>query len=387
MAAYLALCLPICALRHAGPAIFINAGDRYVNAAALSSPIPVKQNSDGYDGQFYARMAAHPFSLAPTEGGITFDHPAKRMERILYPLLAWALSFGRPAATAWSLFAINLAGIGAIAWAACRIAQRLSLPVAFPVAIMLWPGFIVALTHDTTEIASTAFLMGALDSYLADRLAAYAALAIAATLARETTLPVFLGILAYNVAKNFFQQRTRPNWPRLAVCAGVVVPFALWREILATLAHEAPQAHGLAHDLGWPFIGAATMLWDCVTGARAWASTPMKDGIIRAIVLLTAPPLLAFCAATALRLKPAFAHTRLAGVATGWVLTAALMTLLTNTGPWIDPIAYTRAFTDCFVVGCLLLFATGFWPSLRWVAVIGGCEMVLVWALCLIKLR
>jgi len=129
------------------------------------------------------------------------------------------------------------------------------------------------------------------------------------------------------------------------------------------------------------------MLWDCVTGARAWASTPMKDGIIRAIVLLTAPPLLAFCAATALRLKPAFAHPRLAGIATGWVLTAALMTLLTNTGPWIDPIAYTRAFTDCFVVGCLLLFATGFWPPLRWVAVIGGGEMVLVWALCLIKLR
>jgi hypothetical protein len=369
IAAYLLLCLPILARSQFDPSVFVNAGDHYVDAAATHPRLRVKPDSDGYDGQFYYRMAVAPFSLAPAEDGITFDHPAKRLERFLYPLLAWAVSFGHASLAAWAMFGLNLAGIGAIGWIACDLARRRHLGVACPVALLLWPGLVVALTHDTTEIAGAAFLLAAVSSYLGERLVLYAVLAACATLARETTLPVFLGVLLFEAYGR--------HWRRAAFCAAALVPFALWREILAWLVQEAPQAHGLAHDLGWPFVGLAEMLWACVTGARAWASTPLKDAIIRAIVLLTAPLLVAFCILVATRL------TRMSAIAAGWLLTALLMSLLTARGPWIDPIAYFRAFTDCFFVGCLLLPRL----SLRRVLLIGVPQTMLIYVLCVLKLR
>ena len=375
MTAYLLLCLPILARSHFDPSVFVNAGDRYVDAAATRPALRVKPDSDGYDGQFYYRMAVRPFSLAPTEDGITFDHPAKRMERFLYPLLAWAVAFGYAGRAAWALFALNLAGIGAIAWMACGLARRLNLTAGFPLAVLLWPGLIVTLTHDTTEIAGAALMLGAVSAYVGQRLMLYACLAACATLARETTLPVFLGIFLYETA--------RRRWRNAALCGSALLPFALWRQILGALTHEAPQAHGLAHDLGWPFVGLAEMLWACVAGTRAWASTPLKNDIIRAMVLLTAPPLVLFCGFVCTQL----AKVPMKGIAVGWILTAMLMSLLTAGGPWTDPIAYFRAFTDCFLIGCLLLFASGLRPSYRLVLLIGVPQTLLIWILCLLKLR
>jgi hypothetical protein len=366
--AYLLLCLPMLARSHFDPSLFVNAGDRYVDATATHPPIRVKPDSDGYDGQFTYRMAVAPFSLAHTADGITFDHPAKRLERFLYPLAAWAVSFGHARLAALALFALNLTGIGAIGWIGAHLAQRLNLGAGLPVALLLWPGLIVTLSHDTTEIAGAALLLGALSAYLGEGLVLYALLAAAATLARETTLPVFLGILLFELAQR--------RWRRAALCAAALLPFAAWREILAALAHEAPQAHGLAHDLGWPFLGLLQMLTACIAGTRVWASTPLKNDIIRAMVLLTAPPLVLFCAYVLTKLKPT-------AIAAGWVLTACLMTLLTATGPWTDPIAYFRAFTDCVFVGLLLLPRL----PLRTVLLLGAPQTALIWLLCLLKLR
>jgi hypothetical protein len=373
MAVYLLLCLPLLARAHFDPSLFVNAGDHYVDAAATHAPLRVKAESDGYDGQFYYRMAVAPFSVAPIVDGITFDHPAKRLERFLYPLLAWAVSFGHAGAAVWALFALNLAGVGAIGWVGCDLARRLDLGPAFPLALLLWPGLIVTLTHDTTEIAGAALLLGALSAYLGQRLVLYAVLAACATLARETTLPVFLGIFLFELAGR--------RWRRAIVCAVALLPFAVWRQVLTLLVDGSPQAHGLAHDLGWPFLGFAQMLYACIAGARSWASTPLKNDIIRAIVLLTAPQLVVFCALVATRL------TRVTAIATGWALTALLMSLLTAGGPWTDPIAYFRAFTDCFLVGCLLLFSNASGPSFRTVLLVGAPQTILIWALCLLKLR
>ncbi len=368
MLAYLLLCLPMLARSHFDPSLFVNAGDHYVDADATRPHLNAKPNSDGYDGQFYYRMAVAPFSLAPTADGITFDHPAKRLERFLYPLAATAVSFGHASLAALALFALNLAGIGAIGWIGCDLARRLDRGLGLPIALLLWPGLIVTLTHDTTEIAGASLLLGALSAYLGERLVLYAVLAIAATLARETTLPVFLGIFLFEVANR--------RWQRAVLCAATLLPFAFWREILATLTQEPPQAHGLAHDIGLPFVGLAQMLTACLTGARTWASTPLKNDIIRGIVLLTALPLVLLCAFIATKLKPT-------AIATGWILTAGLMTLLTATGPWTDPIAYFRAFTDCVLVGLLLLPRL----PLRTVLLIGVPQTALIWVLCLLKLR
>jgi len=379
VAAYALACLPLLALRHADPSVFVVAGDRYVDRGRTEAPLRVKPQSNGYDGQFYYRMALHPLGFAPTEGGITFDHPAKRMERVLYPALAWLVSLGHAGATAWAMLGLNVLGLGAIAWIASDLARRLALPAWVPLAILLWPGFIVALLHDTTEITSTAFLLAALSAYLGDRLALYAVLACCAALARETTLPVFAGIFIHEAVK----AAAGKTWRRGVACAAPFLPFALWRDILALTLHEAPQAQGAAQDLGWPLLGAARMVWQCIAGTRSWASTPAKNDVIRLIVLATAPAVLAFCVLVATRLRRA----ALGGLPLGWILTAVLMSLLTANGPWIEPEAYFRAFTECYVVGCLVLASGGFSLRAVWVVAIGGGEWLLVWGLCLAKLR
>lgn len=384
MAAYLLLCLPILAARHGDPSVFVNAGDRYVDAAQTTPRLPVRAHSDGYDGQFYYRMAQHPFSLAPVEGGITLDHPAKRLERFLYPLLAWAVSLGGRGGTAWAMFGLNLFGLGVIAFLVSDLARRQVLPAVLPLAVMLWPGFVVTLMHDTTEIVSTVFLVGAVWAYLRGRLGLYAALAVAATLARETTIPVLIGVLGWEV---FAGWKNSGAWRRICLCGAALLPFVVWREVLAAGAHGAAQVQQVAQDLDWPFFGFTEMVWACLTGSRHWASTPFKDLVVRGVVLATAPALLAFCALVALRLRRISVKGRWGGIAVGWVLTALLMSLLSAGGPWIDPVAYFRAFTDCFVVGCLLLAAAGSAPRLRWVALFGGAELLLVWCLCLTKLR
>ncbi len=47
----------------------------------------------------------------------------------------------------------------------------------------------------------------------------------------------------------------------------------------------------------------------------------------------------------------------LAPLGVSWLLIIGLMTLLTSS--WIDPTAYFRAFSECYVVGCLILGAAG----------------------------
>src|SRR5882762_8506241 len=72
----------------------VTAGDRFCNPALVPRNLIVQNNSDGFDGQFYYRLALDPFTSKRTDFGITLDMPALRHQRILYPLLARILSLG-----------------------------------------------------------------------------------------------------------------------------------------------------------------------------------------------------------------------------------------------------------------------------------------------------
>lgn len=60
-------------------------------------------------------MALRPWSFAPVLNGVAFDDAAYRMQRIVYPALAWAVSLGDQAQVPAAMFAVNLVGIGAVA--------------------------------------------------------------------------------------------------------------------------------------------------------------------------------------------------------------------------------------------------------------------------------
>ena len=285
-AAYLLLTLPILFLGSRDLSFFVIAGDFFVDPHALLARIYVRPGSYGYDGQFFYRLAVAPFSLADTAGGIRFDVPVYRSQRFLYPLLAWVVSAGQPGAAAAALFAINLAGIGGIAAAALSLVRRLALPDATAWAIVAWPGLLVTLTHDTAEIVAVAFLLSAMA--VRDRLPLYILLGAAATLARETTAPVFAGLFLYDA----LALRRGGSWRLLLADGLAVVPLLAVHAVMPILWHQTTSEGVLAHDFGWPLLGLGRALVEKVTELTASVSGHNRRSLaalnLGALVLLLA---------------------------------------------------------------------------------------------------
>jgi hypothetical protein len=381
MLVYLLAVLPILAMHRFDPSVFIVAGDRYVEASKLSSPIIVRPNSDGYDGQFYYRMALAPFDFKTPAFGVRFDNPAWRTQRIVYPLLAWAAAFGRAELVPLSLFVVNLLGIGAIALFAARLTALLKLPWFTPLAVLLWPGFIISLTHDTTEIIACALLLAALDAYLRGRIAAYAALAALATLTRETSIVFFFGVFCFEAIKAIRSAAWQPSWPRLVLAGLALAPFPIWRQMQFILWARSPLTDAARDNVSWPFAGVL----HSIAGAISGASFGGGHLALRAYALAALALLAIFCAMVALRLKAACRTPVLAPLAAGWLPLAALMAMLTN--PWVQT-AFLRAFSECFVVGCLIIAAR---PPPPWfgrgLIVAGAMAAAGSWAICVKTLR
>jgi hypothetical protein len=368
MLLYVLATLPVLALHRFDASIFIAAGDRYVDQSKLAAPIIVQPHSDGYDGQFYYRVALAPFDFTNPAYGVRFDNPAWRTQRIVYPLLAWAAAFGRADLVPLSLFVMNLLGIGAIALFAARLTALLKLPVLTPLAIILWPGFIVSLAHDTTEIIACAFLLGALDAYLRGRIAAYAALAALTTLTRETGIVLFFGVFCFEIIAAVRAAEWRRLWPRVVLAGLALVPFPVWRELQFVFWAQSPLTDAARDNMSWPLAG----FFHAVAGTISGASFGGGGHVALRIYALAAMALVAiFCGLVLLRLRAAFRTPGMAPLAAGWLPLFALMMLLTS--PWVQT-AFLRAFSECFVVGCLIVASR---PPRLWagLALVAGCAL------------
>jgi len=379
---YCLAALPILAHHHFDPSAFIVAGDRYVDATQVPSPIIVQQNSNGYDGQFFYRLALSPFQLQQTAFGIQIDHPAYREQRIFYPVLVWIAAAGHQAAVPVAMFLVNLAGLAAIAVFATTLTARLRLPAITPLAIMLWPGFLIALTHDTSEIVATALLLLALDAYFAKRLLAYCVLGALATLTRQTTLPILAGVACFEAVQAIQTPRPATSWHRTLVCGLAMAPFLVW--LAALHLTWGPASSAGTNLLGWPFRGAAIMLRDTLIGAKHFvqANRPGMDALVRVYVVESAAWLLAFCAVTATRIPFVLRLPNTGALAAGWLPIFALMSMMTADGGWVDRTGYFRAFTECYVVGCLIIAARPVPRWLTWLMLAGsGLAFLGAWVL------
>ena len=89
---------------------FVVAGDNFVDPATVDPPIHVIEDSWGYDGQYFWRLAVDPaqWDLDRHHHGVVFDS-AYRPPRLGYPLAAWALSAGHAPWVATTLVAVNVA--------------------------------------------------------------------------------------------------------------------------------------------------------------------------------------------------------------------------------------------------------------------------------------
>ncbi len=340
-ALYAAAILPALQRHGFDVSALVVAGDQQVTASQLPAPIYVRVNSSGYDGQFYYRLALAPFDVRDPLYGVTMDDPAYRTQRIAYPVLAWAASFGHPRLVPLALVVVNLVGIAAVAFFAVQLTRRLALPLLVPFAIALWPGFLVTLTHDTTEIVFAASMLAALDQYFAGRLWLFAILGAVATLARETGELILGGLFLYELV-------ICRQWKRAAICGLALLPFVVWRE--AQIGLLGVRSLGTAAGVvSWPLAGLAGALTSMVAGD--YVTVPgFKGAVMRGFALLSALALVAFCALVVSRIPRGNK-----ALAAAWLPILALMSILSAQGPWIEPIAFLRTFTECWVIGCLLL--------------------------------
>jgi hypothetical protein len=118
---------------------FIKADARYTDAPLTILP------TDGYDGQFFYRLAIEPFSFDKVASGVTFDKPHYRQQRILYPLIAHFFSLGQTELVPVSLVLVNLIGIFFLAYLAAVYMQEIGLSY-------LW-GSVIALQFLSVEIS------------------------------------------------------------------------------------------------------------------------------------------------------------------------------------------------------------------------------------------
>ena len=185
--------------------------------------------SNGYDGQFYYRLALDPADLHRTAFGITLDTPF-RLLRIGYPALAWALSLGQHAWVPAALVAVNVLAVGAIGLAGGLLAARSGRHACWGLLLAGYFGFFMSLGNDLTEPVAAACLLGGVLAVRRGRPLTAGLLFGYAALTRETAIVVPLA-LALARLMEAVRGRARPGRADLAWILPMAL-FTAWQLVL-----------------------------------------------------------------------------------------------------------------------------------------------------------
>jgi hypothetical protein len=196
------------------PLEFVWPGSRF-------DPTIYSRDVEGYDGQF-------AYYIARDLGGAAkyLDVPAYRYQRIVYPLLAWALSLGgQPALLPWVMVIINLIALSAGTALLERLLVQEKVSRWYALSYGLFAGVFVAVRFSTNEPLAYGLVLGALVAARRGSIRAFAALLAVAILTKETTLFFGIGYGLYFI----FQRR----W-LAALLLGIAtsLPFLIWQVAL-----------------------------------------------------------------------------------------------------------------------------------------------------------
>ncbi len=345
------------------PTAFVVASEVFVDAEAAPAGLRVLHGSSGYDGQFFYRLALDPFSSEVTDFGIRLDAPAYRQQRIGYPLLAWLLSGGSPRAAAVALIALNALALGAIGWLGGELARASGRHALWGLVLAFYPGFVLSLARDLSEITAATGLLGGVLLAYRGRFGAAALAMTAAALCRETVLVVPAAFLA--VSWLGARGRGVPAPRQATVFLLPLLVFVAWQLVLLVRWHEAAR-QGLA-VVGLPGMGIAHFLqanWPPATRHQlGW--------------LLQ----LGFVVATALLASRSLVHRRggvPAPVMLAWAIYLLLVVSLSDR-VWVEDFGFLRAYTECYLAGALLCLDAR-WPG-PGLPLAGGATVAGAWLL------
>ena len=204
------------------------------------------EGTQGYDGQFSYFLAQDPLA-----GCQRCDVPAYRTQRILYPLLAWALALGQTSAVPWMLILVNLAALTGGTYVTERLLASHGISRWYALVYGLYGGLVAGLRLDLTEPLAYGLLQSGLWAWSGKRHAVAGPLFALAALTKETTLVAVAGLLLFLLLER--------RWRGAAQLAVIVAgPFVAWQGVLwAWLGRPGIASGGaMATPFEWiPFAG------------------------------------------------------------------------------------------------------------------------------------
>lgn len=319
------------------PSAFVTAGDRFCDAARAPANLTVLKDSDGFDGQFYYRLALDPFTSERTGFGVTLDLPPVRQQRILYPLLARALSLGDARRVPAALIFVNLCALCLVGWLGGALARDLGRHALWGALVALYPASLLTLARDTTELTEVALLLASLLLLRRGRHAAATVALALAVLARETAVVAAAAALVVFIFDLLRRREPRVRWHYFAAPLAV---FVAWQLALFHNWGELPLFAGRI-NVGVPLKGFLGFF-----RAAATLQTPLERRSFPELVFLAC---FAACVLYSLR---ASAATRLESLA--WIL-YCLLALALSRAVWSEDWTYLRALTEFSALGTLVL--------------------------------
>lgn len=190
---------------------FVVAGDVFVDPDTVDPSIHVYDDSWGYDGQFFWRLAVDPaeWDLERHHHGVIFDS-AHRPPRLGYPVLAWTLSGGHAPWAATTLVVVNVLAVGAIAGLGASIAQRAGRAPIAGLLVATTPGLVYAVARDLSDAVALAAVLAGIVALQRGRVGWATAAWVGAVVTREQALVVVAGYGLWRVVALVQSWRRHP---------------------------------------------------------------------------------------------------------------------------------------------------------------------------------
>jgi hypothetical protein len=324
-----------------GSSVFVHPG--------ATADLPVHTGTNGYDGQFYYRLALNPLTHQVTAFHITLDNPPYRQQRIGLPATAWFVREVFRAPTSLALVLVNVLALVLVGWTGAVWARQYGRSTWWGVALAASPALVMALARDLTEPLATATLLVGLLSWTRRRWWLASLAFTVAALCRETVLAVLLGMGVWclvRLLRGGLIRRSTAVAQVAALCVPAAVEVAWQLHVREVWGGELPTLSG-SNQFGFSLLRPARSFFFNVKGIGL-SHQGILDGIwlverflLLALLIVVASGLLRSAAPPELRL--------------GWVFAA----LLALTVAWNQDVEFVRAANESIVVGQLLLLARG----------------------------
>lgn len=289
----------------------------------------------GYDGQWFHVLAHRPLEFR--ENASLMDAPRMRVQRILLPLAAWLLAFGRFEWVDPAYYTLMLVWLAAGVWWTARLAEVRGASPLWGLAFLLLPSSLSSVDRMLADGPLVAAAAGVFYYAETGRWRAAWVLALVAPFIRETGL-----ILAAGACLAWLQQR---RWKAVAAWAVAPAPFLLWLYWL----RDVPG--GVSHHWQGFFYSAARL----ITQPADYPYQPWLRWTLQGMDLASLAAFLCGCALALLlvwRRRREPARPQCVMWWTGALFAAAALALvhLNPRHAWDDFYSYGRVFSPIFLV-------------------------------------